>query len=49
MYEDLFAIKQACQQLGITEPKHTQAIFHDNAARLIENILTHKKPNPKNS
>ena len=44
MYEDLFAIKQACQQLGITEPKHIQAIFHDNAARLIENIVGRKKP-----
>jgi hypothetical protein len=43
MYEDLFALKQACQQLGISEPKHIQGIFRDNAARLIENILGRKK------
>jgi glutamate-1-semialdehyde 2,1-aminomutase len=48
MYEDLFAIKQACQQLDISEPKHIQAIFHDNAARLIENIVGRKKPSTNN-
>ena len=34
MYEDLRAIKQACQELGITDRKDIEAIFHDNAARL---------------
>jgi uncharacterized protein len=35
MYEDLRAIKQACQDLGITGPSEIEAIFHDNAARLL--------------
>jgi uncharacterized protein len=36
MYEDLRAIKQACQDLGITERRQIEALFHDNAARLME-------------
>jgi len=42
MYEDLRAIKQACQQLGIVHPAQIQAIFHDNAARLIERAVSRK-------
>jgi glutamate-1-semialdehyde 2,1-aminomutase len=38
MYEDLRAIKTACQQLGITDRRHVEAIFHDNAARLVDGI-----------
>ena len=36
MYEDLRAIRQACDALGITDRRALEAIFHDNAARLIE-------------
>ncbi len=39
MYEDLRAIKQACEELGITGRPAIEAIFHDNAARLIDGIL----------
>jgi hypothetical protein len=42
MYEDLRAIKQACQELGLTARRDIEAIFHDNAARLIEGILARK-------
>jgi uncharacterized protein len=42
MYEDLRAIKEACQQLGMTERRHVEAIFHDNAARLISSVLARK-------
>jgi len=38
MYEDLRAIKQACEALGMVERRLIEAIFHDNAARLIEGI-----------
>jgi hypothetical protein len=41
MYEDLRAIKQACQELGIVERGDIEAIFHDNAAGLIQSILAH--------
>jgi hypothetical protein len=43
MYEDLRAIKQACEELGITGRSELEAIFHDNAARLIDGIVTHKQ------
>ena len=43
MYEDIRAIKQACQELGITERRQVEAIFHDNAAGLIRGILAHKR------
>lgn len=43
MYEDLLAVKQACQDLGLTSSDDRAAIFHDNAAQLIESIL-HRKP-----
>jgi hypothetical protein len=46
MYEDLRAIKQACQALGIVERRHIEAIFHDNAARLIHAILARKTTRP---
>jgi uncharacterized protein len=36
MYEDLRAIKLACEQLGIVERRQIEAIFHDNAARLMQ-------------
>jgi predicted TIM-barrel fold metal-dependent hydrolase len=42
MYEDLRAIKQACRELGIVARADIEAIFHDNAARLIEEILARK-------
>lgn len=38
MYEDIRAIKQACQELGITALSDIKAIFHDNAERLIRGI-----------
>jgi predicted TIM-barrel fold metal-dependent hydrolase len=38
MYEDLLAIKQACRDLGLTERKYIEALFHDNADRLIRSI-----------
>jgi hypothetical protein len=43
MYEDIRAIKQACVELGLTERRHIEAIFHDNAARLIAGILVRKQ------
>jgi hypothetical protein len=43
MYEDLRAIKQACEELGMTGRSEIEAIFHDNAARLIDGIVTHKQ------
>ncbi len=46
MYEDLRAIKQACEELGITGRKAIEAIFHDNAARLAEDILARKTRKP---
>jgi len=42
MYEDLFAIKQACHELDLTERRQVEMIFHDNAARLIDGVLTYK-------
>jgi len=42
MYEDLRAIKQACEELGISERRQIEAIFHDNAARLVGPILQRK-------
>jgi len=43
MYEDIRAIKQACAELGRTERPHVEAIFQDNAARLIAGILERKE------
>ena len=43
MYEDLRAIKQACEELGLTNRRHIEAIFHDNAARLIQSVLRGRK------
>jgi uncharacterized protein len=42
LYEDLRAIQQACVELGLTERPLLEAIFHDNAARLIDGILARK-------
>jgi predicted TIM-barrel fold metal-dependent hydrolase len=42
MYEDLRALRQACDTLGITDRPSIEAIFHDNAARLIESVLRRK-------
>ena len=42
MYEDLYAIKQACSELGLTDRPYVEMIFHDNAARLIAGILARK-------
>jgi hypothetical protein len=46
MYEDLRALKQACQELGLAQRQHVDAIFHDNAATLIAGILARKHPRP---
>jgi predicted TIM-barrel fold metal-dependent hydrolase len=43
MYEDLRAIRQASDELGITDPRSIEAIFHDNAARLIESAAQYKE------
>jgi hypothetical protein len=43
MYEDLRAIKQAFEDLGITGQKQIQALFHDNAVKLIDGILALKQ------
>jgi hypothetical protein len=43
MYEDLRGIKQACDELGITERRDIEAIFHDNADGLIQQALARKK------
>jgi uncharacterized protein len=42
MYEDLRAIRQACEELGLSDRRQIEAIFHDNAARLIDSVLRHK-------
>jgi uncharacterized protein len=42
MYEDIRAIKQACEELGITERGKIEAIFHDNAMRLIGRAIERK-------
>jgi predicted TIM-barrel fold metal-dependent hydrolase len=42
MYEDLRAIKQACDDLAITDRKSIEAIFYDNARRLIDSIVALK-------
>jgi predicted TIM-barrel fold metal-dependent hydrolase len=42
LYEDLRAIRQACEELGLNDPRQREAIFHDNAARLVESVLRHK-------
>lgn len=43
MYEDLRAIRQACDELGIRDRSTIAALFHDNAARLIDTVLAYKK------
>jgi uncharacterized protein len=47
MYEDLRAIKQACEDLGICERSQIEAIFHDNAARLIHGLIDRKQAQSK--
>ena len=42
MYEDLLGLKEACQELGMTERRQIEGIFHHNAARLIDSVLAHK-------
>ena len=42
MYEDLRAIKEACQALDLADAQSIAAIFHDNAARLIAGVLARK-------
>lgn len=42
LYEDLKAIKQACDELGINDRRSLEAIFHDNASRLIQSALQSK-------
>jgi hypothetical protein len=37
-----FKSKHACADLGPTGRRHVEAIFHDNAARLIAGILERK-------
>ena len=43
MYEDLRAIKQACNELGIVAREEIEMIFHTNAARLIAGIVARKQ------
>ena len=43
MYEDLRALRQACDDLGITGRAEIEALFHDNAACLIDSVLDAKK------
>ncbi len=43
MYEDLRALKLACQDLGINARSEIEAIFHDNARRLIDAVLARKR------
>ena len=43
MYEDIRAIQQACEELGITGRPEIEAIFHGNAARLIDGVLRYKQ------
>jgi len=38
MYEDIYAIKQACADLGITDRRQIELIFHDNAASLVKRV-----------
>jgi hypothetical protein len=45
LYEDLLALKQACEELGITEPSQVRALFHDNAASLFDHVIRHQ-PKP---
>jgi uncharacterized protein len=42
MYEDICAIKQACSELGLTDRRQIEMIFHDNAAQLIDGIVARK-------
>lgn len=46
LYEDIRAIRQACEQLGITARADIQALFHDNAAALIERIARGRGQRP---
>lgn len=43
MYEDIRAIRQACEELGIRDRSAVAAIFHDNAARLMAGVMSHKR------
>lgn len=49
MYEDIRAIKTACEELGLTDRRFVEALFHDNAARLIEGILARKRARVRNA
>jgi glutamate-1-semialdehyde 2,1-aminomutase len=49
MYEDLRALKQACAKLGLVGRRQIEAIFHDNAARLIGGIIARKAPSSQPS
>jgi hypothetical protein len=42
MYEDLRAIKQACEDLGIQDRSQIEALFYGNARGLIDGVLAHK-------
>lgn len=47
IYEALRGLKQACAELGLSR-KDVEAIFHDNAQRLIDGVLgARKKQTPK--
>lgn len=43
LYEDLRAIRQACDDLGLRERSLIDGLFHDNAARLIAGIQARKR------
>lgn len=42
MYEDILSVKKACQATGNDNPEAIRAIFHDNAERLINHVLSYK-------
>jgi hypothetical protein len=49
LYEDLRAIKQACEDLGIRERRSIEAIFRENALRLFALVAAGKKTPPLSS
>ncbi len=49
MYEDLRALKQACEELGINSPTEVEAIFYENAMRLLSPMLACKNQTPHSS
>ncbi|HRY51553.1 MAG TPA: amidohydrolase family protein [Candidatus Paceibacterota bacterium] len=46
LYEDLWAMRQACQSLGMDDPRTAAMIFHDNAQRLLQLMSESKQKAP---